>query len=92
MVNLRRKRDHVVKFELDDYQPFEMTVRRDVSAWVYADVIFGGIIGLAVDEISGGMYKFTPNTISTNLSPSSLGLVHDGDVSAVSLLSTHHHN
>jgi hypothetical protein len=31
-------------------------------------VVFGGLVGLAVDAISGGMYKLNPDQITASLS------------------------
>lgn len=67
VADLRRKDHHIVRIELDGYEPFETTLSRGVSGWVVGNVLFGGLIGLAVDAISGGMYKLTPEQVSANL-------------------------
>src|SRR6056297_542367 len=54
---LKRKNNHMVKLELDGYMPYETTFTRKVSGWVWGNIVFGGLIGLAVDGISGGIYK-----------------------------------
>jgi hypothetical protein len=56
-----------VRLELDGYQPVEIALRRKVSGWVWGNIIFGGLIGLAVDAGTGGMYKLTPEQITTTL-------------------------
>jgi hypothetical protein len=38
-----------------------------VSGWVWGNVAFGGLIGLAVDAASGGIYKLTPEQIEGSL-------------------------
>ena len=53
---LSRKDNHIIKIQLGGYQPFEGTVTRKVSGWVWGNILFGGVIGLAVDAISGGLY------------------------------------
>ncbi|MDE2137367.1 MAG: PEGA domain-containing protein, partial [Gammaproteobacteria bacterium] len=54
--------------ELPGYQPFDATITRSVSGWVWGNIVFGGLIGLAVDAIDGGMYNLTPEQVSATLS------------------------
>ena len=68
VAKLSRKDNHIVKMNLDGYQPFEATLTRGTSGWVWGNVVFGGLIGLAVDAMSGGLYNLTPNQISGQLS------------------------
>lgn len=65
--NLKRKENHIVRLELEGYQPYETTLSRQVSGWVWGNVLFGGLVGLAVDAISGGIYKLTPEQINGTL-------------------------
>jgi len=68
VAKLSRKDNHIVKMNLDGYQPFEATLTRGTSGWVWGNVVFGGLIGLAVDAMSGGLYNLSPNQISGQLS------------------------
>ena len=67
VVKLARKDNHIVRMELDGYQPFEATLTRGTSGWVWGNVVFGGLIGLAVDAMSGGLYKINENSVSGQL-------------------------
>jgi len=67
IVNLSRKDNHVVQINLEGYQPYEATITRGLSGWVIGNLVFGGLIGLAVDAISGGLYKLTPEQINAEL-------------------------
>lgn len=67
IVEMTRKDNHLVRIELEGYQPFEATFSRQVSGWVFGNIIFGGIIGLAVDAISGGIYQLTPDQIQAQM-------------------------
>lgn len=67
VAHLSRKDNHVIKISLAGYQPVDMTVTRHVSGWVAGNIIFGGLIGLAVDAIDGGMYKLTPAQVNASL-------------------------
>jgi hypothetical protein len=68
VAKLSRKDNHIVKLNLDGYQPFEATLTRSTSGWVWGNIVFGGLIGLAVDAMSGGLYNLSPNQISGQLS------------------------
>lgn len=67
IADLKRKDNHIVKIELDGYMPYETTLTRKVSGWVWGNVLFGGLIGLAVDAISGGLYNLSPEQVQATL-------------------------
>ena len=64
---LSRKDRHLVRIDMAGYQPFEMQLERKVNNWVWGNIIFGGIPGLAVDAITGALYKLSPDPVSANL-------------------------
>ena len=68
VAKLSRKDNHVVRLTMDGYAPAELTLTRSVSGWVWGNVVFGGLIGLAVDAISGGLYKLSPEQLQATLS------------------------
>jgi len=72
-VDLSRKDKHTVKLSLDGYQPYEMIINRKVSGWVAGNIIFGGLIGLAVDAATGGMYKLSPEQVNAQLDQQATG-------------------
>lgn len=52
--------------------PYEATLSKQLSGWVFGNIVFGGIIGLAVDAISGSIYKLTPDQIQAELRAGSM--------------------
>ena len=70
IIKLSRKDNHVVKIELDGYLPYEATLTRSVSGWVWGNIVIGGLVGLAVDAISGGLYKLSPEQLTATLGKS----------------------
>lgn len=68
-MELSRKDRHTITVKLSGYKTQEIALDRKVSGWVWGNIIFGGLIGLAVDAISGGMYKITPETVNARLTP-----------------------
>jgi hypothetical protein len=79
IAHLSRKDSHIVKLVLPGYQPYETTITRSVSGWVWGNIAFGGLIGLGVDAISGGIYKLSPEQVSGELAGQrAAGLSTDG--------------
>ena len=65
--SLSRKDKHSVKIDLEGYHTYETTILRKTSGWVWGNIVFGGLIGLAVDAISGGIYKLSPEQMQAEL-------------------------
>lgn len=65
-VQLSRKENHIIKLELENYEPKIITVNRETSNWFIGNCIFGGLIGMAIDAISGGMYRLEPEEINAD--------------------------
>ncbi len=64
--------------DLNGYQTFDATLTREASGWVWGNIVFGGLIGLAVDAIDGGFYNLTPKEVKAALTakPSKMALVN----------------
>lgn len=67
VAKLSRKDNHLVRITMDGYAPVELTLTRSVSGWVWGNLVFGGLVGLAVDAISGGLYKLNPEQLQATL-------------------------
>ena len=61
--DLKRKDKHLIRIEMEGYEPFELQLNRGVSGWIAGNIIFGGLIGLAVDAMTGAMYKLSPDEV-----------------------------
>lgn len=64
---LERKKNYDVMIKLDGYKTYETKISRKFNAWYIGNILFGGIIGLVVDPITGAMYKLTPDQIQAEL-------------------------
>lgn len=81
VTNLARKNRHSVRLTLDGYQPYEMMMSRSVDGWIAGNIVFGGLIGLAVDAATGGMYKLSPEQVNAELrSGGTSAVVRDGQM------------
>jgi len=65
--NLSRKSNHSVKIELEGFLPYETVIIKKLSGWVWGNILFGGLVGLAIDAISGGLYKLSPDQVQAEL-------------------------
>ncbi len=72
-LDLKRKGSHKITIEMEGYQPYEMTLTKGVSGWVWGNVLFGGLIGLAVDAINGAIYNLKPDMIQAQLLSAEVG-------------------
>jgi hypothetical protein len=80
VADLKRKDTHIVRVSMAGYEPFEMALTRHVSGWVWGNLVFGGIPGLAIDAITGGLYKLSPDQVSAQLQKSQVQSAEGGDV------------
>jgi PEGA domain len=67
VAKLGRGDTHKVRIELPGYEPYETALTKSVSGWVWGNVLFGGLIGLAVDAVSGGLYYLNPEQVQGEL-------------------------
>lgn len=70
VANLKRKDKHVIRIDMEGYQPYELPIARSTSGWVWGNIVFGGLPGLAVDAITGGLYKLKPEQVEATLAQS----------------------
>lgn len=67
IVEMSRKDNHLVTIALEGYLPYEINFSKKLSGWVFGNIVFGGFIGLAVDAVTGGLYKLTPEQVQVEL-------------------------
>jgi hypothetical protein len=71
--DLKRGDDHIVSIELEGYQKTQLTITKSASGWVWGNIVIGGLIGLAVDAISGGLYDLSPEQLNAELKKQNIG-------------------
>jgi len=86
IADLKRKDNQVIKVTLDGYQPFEMALTRSTSGWVWGNIVFGGIIGLAVDAMTGGLYKLAPEQVTAQLQREDVQLAEGDEMLLVTVV------
>ena len=69
VINIERGTNHVVKFELDGFEPYETQITRQMSNWFWFNALNGFIPGMSVDLLTGAMYSLFPDEMNAELSP-----------------------
>lgn len=67
VVNIDRGSVHVVKLDLDGYEPYETQLTKKISIWFWGNALNGFIPGMIVDMFTGSMYNLLPEGISVEL-------------------------
>lgn len=62
--DLERKKGHIVLITLEGYQPYQITLTRGKTGWIWGIVISFGLVGVVVDVITGVVYKLEPEQVS----------------------------
>lgn len=64
-ITFSRKKEHLLRIELEGYKPYTLRITRHTSDWVWANLLVGGVIGVAIDAGTGAMYKLYPKDLRT---------------------------
>lgn len=72
-IKLQRKNDYIVTISKAGYQTQVIPLNSVLSGWLAGNLVFGGLIGGAIDLSSGAAYTLTPEKISIALTPLSPG-------------------
>jgi membrane-associated protease RseP (regulator of RpoE activity) len=83
-VELARKQDYIIKVEKEGFEPASSTITSKVSGMTFGNIIFGGLIGLAVDAGSGGLYKLSQDDVQITLTKLGAADVTPADVNILS--------
>jgi hypothetical protein len=67
-IKLARKSDHNVMIKLEGYQTYQTKLTRKINGWYWGNILFGGLIGVIVDPITGAVYTLTPKEINAQMS------------------------
>lgn len=67
VIALNDSQPRVLRVELDGYQPYEVLLERKISGWFWANILFNYGLGMAIDAITGEMYRLTPDQVVAQL-------------------------
>jgi hypothetical protein len=67
-------------FEMPAHASAEVKLYSTVSGWYFANIVFGGLIGmLIVDPITGAMFNLQPDKIEQSLTDSQAQVIRSGN-------------
>jgi len=69
VINIERGSNHVIKFELEGFEPYESQITRQMSNWFWFNALNGFIPGMSVDLLTGAMYSLFPDEMNAELNP-----------------------
>jgi len=52
---------------IDGYQPYELPLKRKLDGWIFGNLVIGGIPGIAIDFLTGSIYRLAPRDIYPTL-------------------------
>ena len=74
----RGKGDFKLHIEKEGYEPVDIMLTQSVDGWLWGNILFGGLIGLAVDFITGDAYDLDPELVSATLNGVNVSKTSDG--------------
>lgn len=66
-IKLARKSEHSVMIKLAGYQTYETKLTKKFNAWYIGNILFGGLIGIIIDPITGAMYNLSPDQVNAQM-------------------------
>jgi len=69
VINIERGSNHIVKFELEGFEPYETQITRQMSNWFWFNALNGFIPGMSIDLLTGSLYSLFPDEMSAELNP-----------------------
>jgi len=63
----RGRGDYQVKIEKEGYETVNLVIKESWDAWMWGNVLLGGLLGLAIDLVSRRGYDLEPEEIDHNL-------------------------
>lgn len=60
---LKKTQLYSVRIEKEGFQSQQLEIKRGMGGWIFGNILFGGLIGVAVDVGTGSMYKLSPGNI-----------------------------
>lgn len=64
---LRKADEHTVVIKLEGFKTYETKLTKKFNARYLGNIIFGGLIGVIVDPLTGAIYSLSPNKVHGEL-------------------------
>lgn len=67
VIRMSRKKNHLLELKLDGYQTYQLSLKRKLDDWFFGNIVFGAVPGIAIDLLTGSIFKLTPKDIYPTL-------------------------
>jgi hypothetical protein len=68
-VVLTKKENNPIVIKKEGFKPVTVVPSKGTSGWFWGNIVFGGLFGSTTDGVTGGMYKFAPDSYFVTLEP-----------------------
>lgn len=65
----RAKSRGLLRVEADGYEPVALQRTKHINGWFWANLCFGGVIGIVVDLVTGDVKGFDDSPVTVSLTP-----------------------
>ena len=83
VIRMSRRKNHLLEIKLEGYQTYQLNLKRKLDGWAFGNLFTGGIPGIAIDLLTGSIFKLTPKDIYPTLQA---GKLHTGNESIAVLV------
>lgn len=66
-ITLSRKNEYEIEFSAPGYQTQRLSLIKGLNGWVWLNLVAGGVVGGAVDVISGAAWKLEPAIVDIKM-------------------------
>ncbi|MFC1804769.1 PEGA domain-containing protein [Candidatus Omnitrophota bacterium] len=70
-------KDYTILLEKEGYKPGYAKVEQKLSAWLWGDIVWAIVPGVAVDLLTGGAFKLRPQRVTVELEESAAPMVEE---------------
>jgi hypothetical protein len=76
----RGEGDFNLHIEKENFQSIDIMLTESTDGWLWGNLLIGGLIGIAIDYMTGSAYDLEPELISANLKGANLSKSDDGSL------------
>ena len=58
-----------LRFEKPGFAPVDVRIKPASNGWLWGNIVVGGVVGLAIDYMTGAAYTISPAEVSARLTP-----------------------
>lgn len=61
IIDLPKNNEYNITLALENYEPYTLSIKHkiDYPGWVIGNVLWGGLIGMTIDAVTGEFYNLT---------------------------------